>query len=148
MLLSASSSSLRCALSSRSWPVFFSVFCFHCSTSNFSRPHCGYCSALPDFFFRYYGLCLPSTDSIDLSRPGSRFFFRFIGRSPRVRPRTFVSYTCYIYASRVSIASGFVLFCRLTLSENASYAVSVRQAETLPRASFRFHLTMDTLAFG
>ncbi len=28
----------------------------------------------------------------------------------------------------------------------ASYAVSVRQTETLPAASFRFHLTMDTLA--
>ncbi|RYZ51715.1 MAG: hypothetical protein EOP07_20845 [Proteobacteria bacterium] len=28
----------------------------------------------------------------------------------------------------------------------ASYAVSVRQASALPSASFRFHLTMDTLA--
>ena len=28
----------------------------------------------------------------------------------------------------------------------ASYAVSVRQASALPAASFRFHLTMDTLA--
>ena len=34
---------------------------------------------------------------------------------------------------------------RLTL---ALYAVSVRQAENLLPASFRFHLTMDTLAFG
>ena len=29
---------------------------------------------------------------------------------------------------------------------NASYAISVRQASALPAASFRFHLTMDTLA--
>jgi hypothetical protein len=29
----------------------------------------------------------------------------------------------------------------------ASYAVSVRKAENLPQASFRFHLTVDTLAF-
>jgi hypothetical protein len=28
----------------------------------------------------------------------------------------------------------------------ASYAISVRQASALPAASFRFHLTMDTLA--
>jgi len=28
----------------------------------------------------------------------------------------------------------------------ASYAVSVRQAGSLPQASFRFHLTVDTLA--
>jgi hypothetical protein len=28
----------------------------------------------------------------------------------------------------------------------ASYAVSVRQASVLPAASFRFHLTVDTLA--
>jgi len=28
----------------------------------------------------------------------------------------------------------------------ASYAISVRQASVLPAASFRFHLTMDTLA--
>jgi len=26
--------------------------------------------------------------------------------------------------------------------------ISVRQTEGLPPASFRFHLTMDTLAFG
>ena len=30
----------------------------------------------------------------------------------------------------------------------ALYAVSVRQARLLPPASFRFHLTMDTLALG
>src|SRR6202140_214158 len=31
-------------------------------------------------------------------------------------------------------------------SLHASYAISVRQASVLPAASFRFHLTMDTLA--
>ncbi|MCI5707335.1 MAG: hypothetical protein MR298_08450, partial [Odoribacter sp.] len=30
----------------------------------------------------------------------------------------------------------------------ALYEVSVRQTRCLPQASFRFHLTMDTLAFG
>src|SRR5882672_12476573 len=31
-------------------------------------------------------------------------------------------------------------------SLHASYAISVRRASVLPAASFRFHLTMDTLA--
>ena len=30
----------------------------------------------------------------------------------------------------------------------AFYAISVRQAKGLPPASFRFHLAMDTFAFG
>src|SRR5699024_9517082 len=30
----------------------------------------------------------------------------------------------------------------------ASYMISVRQTSGLPYASFRFHITMDTLAFG
>ncbi|PTL22945.1 hypothetical protein DA802_10995 [Shouchella clausii] len=33
-------------------------------------------------------------------------------------------------------------------SSVASYMISVRQTRGLPRASFRFHVTMDTLAFG
>src|SRR5699024_6036472 len=33
-------------------------------------------------------------------------------------------------------------------SHVASYMISVRQTRGLPRASFRFHITMDTLAFG
>src|SRR5699024_5371251 len=32
-------------------------------------------------------------------------------------------------------------------SHVASYMISVRQTRGLPRASFRFHITMDTLAF-
>jgi hypothetical protein len=46
------------------------------------------------------------------------------------------------------IASDFVLFCKLIRLIYALYAVSVRQAGILPTASFRFHLTVDTLAFG
>ena len=33
-------------------------------------------------------------------------------------------------------------------SYHALYVISVRQTEGLPPASFRFHLAMDTLAFG
>jgi len=42
----------------------------------------------------------------------------------------------------------FALPRRLVRPANAFYAVPVRQTEGLPPASFRFHLTMDTLAFG
>src|SRR5699024_9049626 len=33
-------------------------------------------------------------------------------------------------------------------SHVASYMISVRQTRGLPKASFRFHITMDTLAIG
>jgi hypothetical protein len=33
-------------------------------------------------------------------------------------------------------------------AKTALYQVSVRRNKSLPSASFRFHLTMDTLAFG
>ena len=45
------------------------------------------------------------------------------------------------------IAWGFSLCCNLTHSHMPD-AVPVRRTNGLPRASFRFHLTMDTLAFG
>ena len=41
----------------------------------------------------------------------------------------------------------FVLFGKLVRLEYAFYAISVRQTGILLRASFRFHLAMDTLAF-
>jgi hypothetical protein len=40
----------------------------------------------------------------------------------------------------------FVLFSKLVRPNSASYLVFVHQTEILPTASFRFHLTMDTLA--
>ena len=42
----------------------------------------------------------------------------------------------------------FALYSKLVRPANAFYAVPVRQTKGLPPASFRFHLTMDTLAFG
>ena len=45
------------------------------------------------------------------------------------------------------IAWGFSFFGNLTHSHMPD-AVPVRRTNGLPRASFRFHLTMDTLAFG
>src|SRR5690606_35893352 len=49
---------------------------------------------------------------------------------------------------RPRAVSGFALFCNLARSSLALYAVPVRQAGTLPPASFRFHLTVDPLAIG
>ena len=46
---------------------------------------------------------------------------------------------------RFCVALGFILFSRLTHLRMPD-AVSVRQVSGLPRASFRFHLAMDTLA--
>ena len=48
---------------------------------------------------------------------------------------------------RVRSVLDFVLFGQLVRPEYAFYAVSVRQTGILLRASFRFHLAMDTLAF-
>ena len=42
----------------------------------------------------------------------------------------------------------FALCGKLVRPANALYAIPVRQTEGLPKASFRFHLAMDTLAFG
>jgi len=42
----------------------------------------------------------------------------------------------------------FALSSKLVRSNSAFYAISVRRFGTLPPASFRFHLTMDTLALG
>jgi hypothetical protein len=42
---------------------------------------------------------------------------------------------------------GFGLYGNLT-QLTVPYVISVRQTRSLPLASFRFHLAMDTLAFG
>ena len=46
------------------------------------------------------------------------------------------------------IVLGFSLSRNLTQPLPAFYVISVRQTRDLPPASFRFHLTMDTLALG
>ena len=45
------------------------------------------------------------------------------------------------------VALGFILLCRLTHLRMPD-AVPVRKVSGLPRASFRFRLATDTLAFG
>jgi hypothetical protein len=49
---------------------------------------------------------------------------------------------------RVRAVLDFVLCGRLVRPNSASYTVFVHRVRTLPPASFRFHLTVDTLAFG
>lgn len=44
--------------------------------------------------------------------------------------------------------SDFVLCWKLVRFEYALYAISVRQTEALPQASFRLHLTVDALALS
>ena len=60
----------------------------------------------------------------------------------------FPSYTRLIYSESPGQLWDFVLFCRLIHSHKPWYQVSVRRVRCLPTASFRFHLAMDTLAFG
>ena len=68
-------------------------------------------------------------------------------RPPRVRAYSFLSSIChiYIYVFRVVIGLQLVWQPYPTYLPNV---ISVRQTKSLPRASFRFHLAMDTLAFG
>ena len=46
----------------------------------------------------------------------------------------------------IRVVLDFVLYCKLVHFTSALYAISVRQCRTLPTASFRFHLAVDTLA--
>ena len=60
----------------------------------------------------------------------------------------FPSYARLIYSESSEQLWDFALSCRLIHSQKPWYQVSVRRVRCLPTASFRFHLTMDTLAFG
>ena len=42
----------------------------------------------------------------------------------------------------------FILLWKLVRFKYALYAISVRQTEALPQASFRLHLTVDALALS
>ncbi len=71
---------------------------------------------------------------------------RQTGRPLRVRRATFLPPTRRIYAEPVRMALGFGSMRPLAHQRDASYAVCVPRAGSLPSASFRFHLAMDTLA--
>ena len=66
-------------------------------------------------------------------------------RPPRVRTKSFASSTCRIYVHRFRVAIGLQPLWR-PHPRCPPDAISVRQVKGLLTASFRFHLTMDTLA--
>lgn len=68
-------------------------------------------------------------------------------RSLRVRRVTFLPYTRRIYAATVRMTSGFESICPLAHRCNASYAIHVLRARSLPAASFGLRLAADALAF-
>ncbi len=59
---------------------------------------------------------------------------------------TFLPHTRRIYAATVRMTLGFESNRPLAHQDDASYAVRVPRARSLPAASFRFRLTADTLA--
>ena len=71
---------------------------------------------------------------------------RQTGRPLRVRRATFLPRARRIYAGSVRMASGFGSMRPLAHPRDASYAVRVPRAGSLPSASFRFRLAADTLA--
>ena len=80
----------------------------------------------------------------------THFFFRIRllnapERPPRVRTKSFASSTCRIYVHRFRVAIGLQPLWR-PHPRCPPDAISVRQVKGLLTASFRFHLTMDTLA--
>lgn len=68
------------------------------------------------------------------------------GRSLRVRRVTFLPYTRRIYASPVRMTSGFESIGPLAHRSDASYAIHVLRARSLPSTSFRLPLAEDALA--
>ena len=68
-------------------------------------------------------------------------------RPPRLRCTLFpLIYPPHLLGSYKRQLYGFVLFSRLTKRNLASYVISVRRTKSLLTASFRFYLTIDTLA--
>jgi len=84
---------------------------------------------------------------IGYSRRKSILYLSIPFRPPRIRAITFISYLPdLLYGVRAVL--DFVLIGKLVRPKSASYLVLVHQTEILPPASFRFHVTVDTLAFG
>ena len=68
-------------------------------------------------------------------------------RPLRVRRVTFLPYTRRIYAGPVRMTLGFESICPLAHQFDASYAIHVLRARSLPAASFGLRLAVDALAF-
>ena len=107
---------------------------------------------------RFGSNCLALRRRTHATTMASADFCRLIGPPPggpsteqasrplRVRRATFLPSTRRIYAESVRMASGFRSMRPLAHQLDASYAVRVPRAGSLPSASFRFRLATDTLA--
>ena len=73
--------------------------------------------------------------------------FRMSLRPLEVRRVTIFVYIRIFYTVYSFSLSDFVLYCKLVL-QNVPDDVRVPPTGNLPPASFRFHLTMDTLALS
>ena len=112
------------------------------------------CSALPIFFPVLWPLL---TSYGKLYSAGSDFFSTSASvRPPRVRAITFLPYICRIYNAKFGqywtlscFADSSALHCLICVfcSSDREFA-RVGTSQPPHPASFRFHLTMDTLAFG
>ena len=69
------------------------------------------------------------------------------GKSLRVRRVSFLPYTRRIYAATIRMTSGFESNGPLAHHCNASYAIHVLRARSLPAASFGLRLAANALAF-
>ena len=119
--------------------------CRHLSrTSNARRRFDSNCSALRGDM---HAATMASADfCCPIATPYDAASTRQSNRSLRVRRATFLPHTRRIYATPVRMTLGFESSCPLAHRATASYAVRVPRAGSLPSASFRFHLAMDTLA--
>ena len=71
-----------------------------------------------------------------------------INETSPVKVRTLSLHLSAIYTPHDASSYWTLTSFAVLSSRVASYMISVRQTGGLPRASFRFHITMDTLAVG
>ena len=136
-------------VASHRWPHFFLGFsAFVASSCTHQSCLCLHVQAFPIFFFG----TMPSADFCKLqlcfvvcrALPTQSACLQISSGNCTVFHLIYLPYL-------LSMTFGnrdFVLYGRLIRSSLASLRVRVPQVETLPTASFRFHLAMDTLAFG
>lgn len=102
------------------------------------------------WFNQYYNLNWLLNVQLYLSAGYSqrRFFLSIPSRPPKVRTITFTPCNRYIYSAR--FGQYWTLTCLAVSSAlyDPYMQVSVCRFGTLPSASFKFHFTMDTIAFG
>ena len=131
--------------------VPYSVFIIPTSFSHYLRLMI--VQPFPSFFPWYYGLQLlaPAADILAVRcyyvSIRIRLLLRICKTSSGKRYHLHLIYLLHLHLE-IRAVLDFVLFRKLVRFKYALYTVSVRQTEALPWASFRFHLTMDTLAFG